>query len=106
MNANFFRLAVISKALGILPLVYCLIFVVSSRSVRGAEGVVLPPAANVKVEFWQDIAPIFHQRCQSCHGPEKQMGGLRLDSRETALAGGYSGPVILPGNSVDSKLIH
>ncbi len=41
-----------------------------------------------------------------CHGPEKQMGGLRLDSRQLALTGGYSGPAILPGNSAESKLIH
>jgi hypothetical protein len=33
------------------------------------------------------------------------MSGLRLDGREAALRGGYSGPVILPGNSAGSKLI-
>jgi len=70
------------------------------------ERLVLPATAKIKVEFWRDIATIFRVRCQSCHGPEKQMGGLRLDSREATLAGGYSGPVILPGNSADSKLIH
>jgi len=34
------------------------------------------------------------------------MSGLRLDSKEAALSGGYSGAVIKPGNSADSKLIH
>ena len=32
--------------------------------------------------------------CFNCHGPKKQQGGLRLDSREAALKGGDNGPVI------------
>ena len=34
------------------------------------------------------------------------MSGLRLDLREQSLVGGYSGAVIKPGNSAESKLIH
>jgi hypothetical protein len=66
---------------------------------------VLPPPAKRKIDFWQDIEPIFRERCQNCHGPEKQMAGLRLDNRTDALKGGDSGPVIRPGNSAKSKLI-
>ena len=33
------------------------------------------------------------------------MNGLRLDGRQAALKGGYSGRVIVPGNSAESKLI-
>src|SRR5215831_19420012 len=65
----------------------------------------LPPAARVKVDFERDIAPIFKQRCEVCHGAKQQSGGLRLDERNPALAGGYSGPVIKPGDSAGSKLI-
>ena len=107
--ANDLRFVVMRRSLRTLSVVYCLLFLWGwgrSHPGGGAEAAVLPPAAKSKVEFWQDISPIFQQRCQSCHGAEKQMGGLRLDSREAALAGGYSGPVILPGNSADSKLIH
>src|SRR5258708_30424726 len=32
------------------------------------------------------------------------MGGLRLDSKKSALAGGQSGPVIDPGKSAESAL--
>ncbi|MSO21662.1 MAG: DUF1553 domain-containing protein [Acidobacteria bacterium] len=71
----------------------------------GAEGV-LPPAAKIKVEFSKDIQPLLAEACQSCHGGQQQLGGLRLDSRAAALAGGKSGAVIKPGNSADSKLIH
>ena len=42
----------------------------------------------------------------SCHGPDKQKAGLRLDSREAALVGGSSyGPAIVPGKSAESPMI-
>jgi len=55
--------------------------------------------------FARDIEPIFRSRCYGCHGPQQQMNGLRFDSKDAALAGGYSGPVIVPGRSAESKLI-
>lgn len=63
----------------------------------------LPP--KPAIDFNVDIAPVFQQRCLSCHGAAQQMNGLRLDQKAAALAGGYSGPVIKPGNSTESKLI-
>jgi hypothetical protein len=65
----------------------------------------LPPAASRKVEFDTDIRPIFAASCLGCHGPKKQKGGLALHRKASALAGGDDGPVILPGNSVASRLI-
>ena len=66
----------------------------------------LPPPTDRKVDFLKDIEPIFRARCQVCHGPSIQSGGLRLDQRAGALAGGDSGPVIQPRNSAGSRLIH
>ena len=65
----------------------------------------LPPPAEIQVDFTRDVEPIF-SRCYACHGPQQQLSGLRLDRREDALRGGYSGPVIQPGGSAQSKLIH
>jgi mono/diheme cytochrome c family protein len=67
----------------------------------------LPPAATRTVEFVKDVQPIFAKSCVSCHGPEKQKGGYRLDSPAAALQGGetYS-PAIKPGDSAGSPLIH
>ncbi len=45
------------------------------------------------------------ERCQGCHGPAKQKGGLRLDSRQAALAGGLAGPAVVPGIPEKSLLI-
>lgn len=63
------------------------------------------PAAKGKVDFARDIAPIFQEKCHGCHGSGQQISGLRLDNKSAALAGGYSGPVIKPGDSAGSKLI-
>ena len=65
----------------------------------------LPSPAAVRIDFTQHIQPIFQERCQQCHGPEKQMGGFRLDTPQAALEGGSSGPAILPGKSAQSRLI-
>ena len=58
----------------------------------------------VMVDFVRDIQPIFAKNCYSCHGPQKQKGGLRLDVKSFALAGGKEA-AILPGKGADSPLI-
>lgn len=58
-----------------------------------------------RVDFNRDILPILRASCFSCHGPDKQRGGLRLDRPEGALKGGVSGAVLLPGKSGDSLLV-
>ena len=65
----------------------------------------LPPATSTKVDYLRDIKPLLAQKCYSCHGPEVQQAGLRLDLRQNALRGGDYGPVIKIGDSADSKLI-
>src|SRR5215471_16790632 len=64
-----------------------------------------PPAASRKVDYKRDIQPLLAQNCYSCHGPEVQQAGLRLDLRQNALRGGDYGPVIKIGDSAASKLI-
>lgn len=69
----------------------------------GAE---LPPASKAAVDFENDIRPLFEQRCHACHGGSTAMNGLRLDRKADALAGGHSGPAIVPGDSANSRLVH
>lgn len=66
----------------------------------------LPPAASRPVDFHRDIQPILEASCVKCHGHGKAKGGFQLDSRETFLRAGDSGPSVTPGNSRDSLLIH
>ena len=55
-------------------------------------------------DFGREIFPILEKSCFGCHGPKTQMGGLRLDSKRAAFAGGQSGKTILPGNAAASAL--
>ena len=55
--------------------------------------------------FESKIRPLLVERCQKCHGAEKQWSGLRLDSRATALSGGDSGPAVVPGKPDEGELV-
>jgi hypothetical protein len=55
--------------------------------------------------FTEKVKPLLESRCISCHGTEKQKGGLRLDSRGAALKGGENGPSIIPGKPEQSLLV-
>ncbi len=65
----------------------------------------IAPAAPTPVSFSKDVWPLLESSCISCHGPEKQKGGLRLDSKSAAFRGGDDGSVIVPGRSAQSLLI-
>ena len=62
-------------------------------------------APSRQIDYDKDVRPLLSQNCYSCHGPEAQQAGLRLDLRQNALRGGDYGPVIVPGKSHESKLI-
>ncbi len=61
---------------------------------------------SVAADFAKDVKPILAKACASCHGDAKQKGGLRLDRKADALAGGDSGKAILPKHAMDSPLLH
>jgi mono/diheme cytochrome c family protein len=61
-------------------------------------------AAEPAPDFVRDIQPIFARSCYACHGPEQQMGELRLDSKQIAFEGGVSHGVIKPGDPEHSPL--
>src|SRR5262249_8569382 len=53
-----------------------------------------------KIDFARDIQPLLQTHCVKCHGAEKQMAQLRLDDPKLAA------PVIVPGQSRTSRLLH
>jgi mono/diheme cytochrome c family protein len=65
---------------------------------------ILGTAHAQTVDFSRDIQPIFANSCYGCHGAKMQMGGLRLDSKKLAFAGGQSGKSIQPSKSAESIL--
>ena len=78
----------------------------ASPGAAAANTPTLPDPASRVVEFRSDVEPIFRERCGACHGPSVQTSGLRLDQRDAALRGGYSGRAILPHDSAQSPLVH
>lgn len=55
--------------------------------------------------FLERVKPLLDSRCVSCHGPEKQKGKLRLDSRDAVVRGGEQGPALVPGQPAESLLL-
>ena len=64
-----------------------------------------PNAPEANRHFTERVLPLLQSRCIGCHGPEKQKGGLRMDSRDALLKGGEAGPAIVPGNAAASLLV-
>jgi mono/diheme cytochrome c family protein len=63
------------------------------------------PDPSAVAFFEGEVRPILVERCQSCHGARKSKADLRLDSRAAILAGGESGPAIVPGDPKESLLV-
>ena len=61
-------------------------------------------AADEATNFDRTIAPLFVQRCLSCHEGPDAKGKLDLSSRDSAMAGGESGRIIEPGDLEKSLL--
>jgi len=62
------------------------------------------PLYGSEIVFTRDVKPILRTRCYGCHGPEQQMGSLRLDQKERAMIAGRGEPAIVPGNSAQSLM--
>lgn len=59
------------------------------------------------VQFFEaKIRPVLIEHCYRCHSADGQgvRGGLAVDNRDALLAGGESGPAIVPGNLQESIL--
>jgi len=52
-----------------------------------------------------EVRTILAHNCYNCHGEAKKKGDLRLDSRDAIMAGGESGPAVIPGKPEKSELI-
>ncbi len=99
VRARVSRRRVAGVAIALLGLV-----VAAARA--GPEGAPERADGAAGVEFFErEVRPLLVSRCQECHGPAKVKGGLRLDSRAAVLAGGRSGPAVVPGQPDESLLI-
>jgi cytochrome c553 len=51
---------------------------------------VLTASAAPAPDFSREVRPLLEQHCFKCHGPEKQKGGLRFDTKEGGFKTGES----------------
>jgi mono/diheme cytochrome c family protein len=63
------------------------------------------PAAAAPPDYLKEVKPLLAKNCFQCHGLKAQKGGLRVDTLKAILAGGDSGPAVVPGKSGESPLI-
>jgi cytochrome c553 len=92
----------------IAPLIglVCLLSLLCSGRAAELDLTKLPPPATRPVDFSKDIQPILEQNCHRCHGAQRAEADLRWDLKESALKGSDHGPVIVPGQSAGSRVIH
>ena len=88
-----------------LTFAFALLLVASQRSAVSDDSVNPPVSPEAAAYFETTIRPILANNCIDCHGPDAQLGGLRLDSRPALLKGGASGPSLVPGDPDKSLLI-
>lgn len=66
----------------------------------------LPPPTARPVDFVGEVYPVLREACFRCHGPEKQKGKYRMDSRVGAFKETSEwGPAIKPGDSKASPIV-
>lgn len=61
--------------------------------------------AEAEVSWQNDVAPLMEEYCVSCHSQDTALGSLDLSSYEATLAGGASGPAVVPGEAHTSLLM-
>jgi len=70
-----------------------------------ATSILTAAQSTNSAEFFETrIRPLLAEKCYVCH-TQSRLGGMRIDSRETLLKGGNSGPAIVPGIPEQSLLI-
>ena len=56
--------------------------------------------------FESQIRPVLVKHCYECHAAGKEEGGFNLGIRQRAFEGGVHGPMLIRGDSANSRLIH
>ena len=89
----------------LLPALFALVGLLPvPRAVAAAVDGSQPTPEQVRF-FEAQVRPVLLENCVKCHGPVKPKAHLRLDSRAAVLAGGDTGPAVVPGNLEESLLI-
>ncbi|MCA9245823.1 MAG: PSD1 domain-containing protein [Planctomycetales bacterium] len=91
----------------IVALLGCFVLSLATMPASGAETPAAPHDPTALEFFEKEVRPVLVRRCAKCHGAgdEEPEGSLRVDSLAALLAGGDTGPAIVPGDPEESLLI-
>jgi len=73
-----------------------------------------PPAPKVRKKitnveqalvYQELVEPLLEDKCWQCHNAGKIKGGLRMDTQALLLKGGEEGPILKPGDALQSEMI-
>jgi mono/diheme cytochrome c family protein len=91
---------------GALRLALCAwLLAVAALAIPLAAAASPEPEAAAPTLFQARIAPLLAGSCLRCHGPARQKGYLRVDSRAALVLGGGRGPALIPGQPDRSLLM-
>jgi WD40 repeat protein len=79
---------------------------VAQAACQAADAITIDvPVRSNPVDFETEIAPILKANCVACHHARKASGGLVLESPQSIVKGGESGPAVVAGDSTGSLLL-
>jgi WD40 repeat protein len=77
----------------------------STAPARAADAIQpADPQLGRAVDFNLDVFPVFESKCLACHNKTTKESDLVLETVESILKGGASGPAVLPGKPDESLL--
>ncbi|MFO0904317.1 MAG: PSD1 and planctomycete cytochrome C domain-containing protein [Pirellulales bacterium] len=94
--------------LGVVPWCVGLSLTLTAAAQTAPEPVDPEHAAKMKAGlelFQKDVRPVLIGRCVKCHGGDATEGGFDLNTRETLLKSGDSGPQVVAGKAAASRLM-
>ncbi|MSU61923.1 MAG: hypothetical protein EXS31_05940 [Pedosphaera sp.] len=96
--------------LGFVFPVFCTVLTLHGAAPEepSAQGKSIPVAEmrrSTAVDFEREILPILTSNCLACHNQTKAKADLVLETPQTILKGGESGPAVIAGHGVDSLLL-
>jgi mono/diheme cytochrome c family protein len=84
-----------------LPAVFLLLAAIRTSSASGSFG-----QSPSSPEFYTaQVSPILQTNCARCHSGLNHRGGFSIETKESLLKGGRSGPAIVAGHPEQSLLI-
>lgn len=91
------------------PFLTTALTLVLSTLVCGAEPDLPLPVAEIQrsepVDFGDDILPLLKRNCLACHHQKEAEGGLALETLAAVLAGGDTGPGVVPHDTAASLVL-